>query len=90
MAETFQREAPLHGGPSEPSACRLPIGTVPPPDGHIEQRVAARSGAPSCPVRAPSPTVRGLSKGDPERVLKGLCGGGLASVRGVSAMGRRP
>eukprot|EP00969_Alexandrium_andersonii_P322772 14260734-Alexandrium_andersonii.AAC.1 len=51
---------------------------------------APRSGASSCPVRALPPIVRRPSGGGPERALKGLCGWGLASLLGVSAIGRRP
>eukprot|EP00969_Alexandrium_andersonii_P232127 10250152-Alexandrium_andersonii.AAC.1 len=47
-------------------------------------------GVPSCCVKASSPIARRPSTGGPERALKGLCGGVLASLRGVSATGRRP
>eukprot|EP00969_Alexandrium_andersonii_P286810 12679140-Alexandrium_andersonii.AAC.1 len=43
---------------------------------------APRSGAHSCPVRALSPIVLRPSGGGPERPLKGLCGGELASLLG--------
>eukprot|EP00969_Alexandrium_andersonii_P206909 9140653-Alexandrium_andersonii.AAC.1 len=54
------------------------------------QVAAPRGGAQSCPVRAPSPMLRCPSGGGPERDLKGLCGGGLASLLGVKALGKRP
>eukprot|EP00969_Alexandrium_andersonii_P252878 11176572-Alexandrium_andersonii.AAC.1 len=51
---------------------------------------APRSGVQSCPVGALSPIVRRPSAGAPERALKVLRGGELASLGGVSAIGRRP
>eukprot|EP00969_Alexandrium_andersonii_P235466 10395774-Alexandrium_andersonii.AAC.1 len=51
---------------------------------------APRSGAQSCCVKASSPIVRCPSGGGPDRALKGLCGGELASLWGVSAIGKWP
>eukprot|EP00969_Alexandrium_andersonii_P235141 10381829-Alexandrium_andersonii.AAC.1 len=59
-------------------------------DAFTLQLWAPRSGAPSCPVRALSPIARRPSGGGPERALKGLCGGELASLRGDSARVRPP
>eukprot|EP00969_Alexandrium_andersonii_P109798 4843810-Alexandrium_andersonii.AAC.1 len=59
-------------------------------DASTKQIWAPRSGAQSCPVRALSPIVWCPLGGGPERAPTGLRGGGLASRRGVSAVGRRP
>eukprot|EP00969_Alexandrium_andersonii_P276886 12238967-Alexandrium_andersonii.AAC.1 len=53
-------------------------------------QLGAFHGAPSGRVKASSPTGRRLSGDGPERGLQGLCGGGLASRLGVSAVGKRP
>eukprot|EP00969_Alexandrium_andersonii_P073774 3254407-Alexandrium_andersonii.AAC.1 len=47
-------------------------------------------GTQSCNVKASSPIVRRPLGGGPERALKGLCGGRLASLWGVSGIGKRP
>eukprot|EP00969_Alexandrium_andersonii_P336370 14868251-Alexandrium_andersonii.AAC.1 len=44
--------------------------------------------APCCYVRASSPPARRPSGGSPERALKDRCGRGLASLQGVSTVGR--
>eukprot|EP00969_Alexandrium_andersonii_P187866 8301233-Alexandrium_andersonii.AAC.1 len=54
-----------------------------------EDAFTQQLGAPH-PVRALSPIVPRPSGGGPERALKGLRGGGLASLWGLSAIGRRP
>eukprot|EP00969_Alexandrium_andersonii_P195062 8616922-Alexandrium_andersonii.AAC.1 len=45
---------------------------------------------PSCPVGALSPIAGCPSGGGTERALKGLCGGRLTFLWGVSAMGKWP
>eukprot|EP00969_Alexandrium_andersonii_P268289 11855506-Alexandrium_andersonii.AAC.1 len=59
-------------------------------DAFVQQLGTPRGSGPSHSVRAPSPIVLRRSEGDPERPLKGLCGGGLVSFRGVSAIGEQP
>eukprot|EP00969_Alexandrium_andersonii_P336958 14893592-Alexandrium_andersonii.AAC.1 len=55
-----------------------------------EQLGAPLRCASSCYLKASSPVARRPSEGGPERALKGLCGGELASLRGDSATGRQP
>eukprot|EP00969_Alexandrium_andersonii_P342037 15119308-Alexandrium_andersonii.AAC.1 len=47
-------------------------------------------GAQICYAKASSPIVRRLSGGGPERALKGLCGGELASLWATRSFVRGP